>query len=255
MVSIAVYRLGLGSGIREFVKDVYRLAAETPTTNISMLLLPVKPLRDLLVGKKNYGSYRKAIRALSNRIASVINSERAYAGPVAMRFGESSFLSVIDLVSGAEVSRKFIRFNGLFKGYLPKSPIVDVRGVRLCIAVLDDILYPEVARYCAESGSSTLVDFFIPIIDIDPELVALVARLRAYENRLNVIVVGGYSNEYSIPTVIVKKDGSVADMTDDKQPEVVEVQLPPETERRAPSEISRRYYAKAIKMINDLIRS
>lgn len=249
---LVVYRLNLGVGAREFVREVYRLAVEAGPASASILPLPVKPLRDFLSGKKSYGSYRRATKTLTNKVSAAVNSERTYVGPVTMRYGENTYLSVIEAVSGSEVSRKFIRFGEEFKGYVPKSPGVSTRGVYICFLLLDDIFYPEAARYCAESGSTALVGIVPPITEFDPDLIVLAARMRAYENAVNVIVVGGYLKEYSTPTIVVRRDGSVADIASDARSEILEIELTGEFFARPRSEVMRRYYAKVIKTLNSL---
>lgn len=249
-MTVTVYRLNLGVGAREFVREVYRLAAEAGPAGASILSPPVKPLRDLIAGRKSYGSYRRVTRMLVNRISAIVGSERAYVGPVAMRYGGNTYLSVIEGNSGTEVSRKFVRFGEEFKGHVPKSPTVNIRGVNACFLVLDDLFYPEVARYCTESGSTALVGIVPPVVELDPDLVVLAARMRAYENMTNVIVVGGYLKDGSTPTVVVRKDGSIADMANDARSEILEIELAGETPARHRNEVARRHYARAIKILN-----
>lgn len=251
-VVIVVYRLNLGTGTREFVREVYKLASEASPSTATILPLPVKPLRDFLAGRKSYGSYKRVVRTLVHKISSVVTSERAYVGPVAVRYGENTFLSVFDAVSNTEVSRKFIRLGEELKGYVSKMPIVSLRGVGICFLLLDDIFYPEVARFCAESGSTTLISVFPPINNFDPDLVVLAARMRAYENKVNTIVVGGYLKDRSTPTVIIRKDGTVAEIANDPHSELLEIQLATESTTRSHSEAVRRHYAKTIKMLNSL---
>ncbi|MEM1622965.1 MAG: hypothetical protein QW780_01845 [Sulfolobales archaeon] len=248
---LAVYRLNLGVGAREFIREVCRLATEAGPSAISVLLLPLKPLRDLLVGKKSYGSYKRAVRALMKKVSAVVSSERTYMGPVAMRYGENTYLSIVEAASGTEVSRKFVRLGENFKGYVPKSPTVSVRGANMCFLIYDDIFHPEVARYCVESGSTTLVSVIPPTTELDPDLVVLAARIRAYENSVNVIVVGGYIENYSIPTAVIRRDGSVADIASDARPEVLEIELAGGTASRARNEVVRRYYARIIETLNN----
>ncbi len=251
-VTLAVYRLDLGVGAKEFAKEVYRLAAEAGPSVASVVPLPAKPLRDLLAGRKDYSSYRRVVNSLTDRVSAVVGSERVYVGPAAMRYGRNTFLSVVEAVSRSEVSRKFVKFGPEFKGYVPRSPVVDVRGVSVCFLLLDDLFYPEVSRYCAESGCSTLIGVVPPVAELDPDLVILAARMRAYENSASVVVVGGYSREYSTPTVVVKRDGSLADVAEDSRPEVLEIQLSGDRVERPRSEVVRSYYAKTIRALNSL---
>ncbi|MEM4659625.1 MAG: hypothetical protein QW741_03610 [Sulfolobales archaeon] len=249
-VVLTVYRLNLGVGTKEFIREVYRLATEAGPSGISMLLLPLKPLKDLLAGRKSYGSYKRAVRVLMNKVSAVVTSERTYVGPVVMRYGENTYLSIVEAASGTEVSRKFMRLGEDFKGYVPKSPTVVVRGTNICFLVYDDIFHPEVARYCVESGSTTLISVVPPITEVDPDLVVLAARMRAYENSVNVIVVGGYVKDRSTPTVVVKRDGSVVDIVNDARSEVLEIELAGDTASRVSNELVRKYYARIIKTLN-----
>lgn len=249
-VTVAVYRLNLGVGAREFVREVYRLAAEVGPAGASILSLPVKPLRDLLAGRKSYGSYRRVSKTLISKVSAIVGSERAYVAPVAMRYGGNTYLSVIEGNSGAEVARKFVRFGGEFKGHVPRSPILSIRGVNTCFLILDDLFYPEVARYCAESGSTALVGIVPPVVELDPDLVILAARMRAYENMASVIVVGGYLKDGSTPTVVVRRDGSIADLANDARSEIIEIELAGEAPARRRNEVVRRHYARAIKILN-----
>lgn len=251
-VTVAVYRLNLGVGAREFVREVYRLTAEAGPANASVLPLPVKPLRELLAGRKSYGSYRRVARMLIGKVSAAVGSEMVYLGPVAVRYGGNSYLSVVEGNSGAEVSRKFVRFGGDFKGHVPRTPIVDIRGVSTCFLVLDDLFYPEAARFCAEAGASALVGIVPPVVGLDPDLVVLAARMRAYENAVNVIVAGGYLKDGSAPTVVVRKDGSVADLASETRSEILEIELAGEAPARRRSEVALKHYAKAIKIINSL---
>ncbi len=251
-ITLTVYRLDLGVGAREFAKEVYRLAAEAGPSAASVVPLPTKPLRDLLAGRKDYSSYRRVIKALTDRVSAVVGSERVYVGPVAARYGRNTFLSMVEATSKSEVSRKFVRFGPEFRGYVPRSPLVDVRGVSTCFLLLDDLFYPEVSRYCVESGCSTLISVVPPVAELDPDLVTLAARVRAYENSVGVVVVGGYSRERSTPTVVVRRDGSLADVVDDSRPEVLEIQLARDRTERPRSEVVRSYYAKAIRVLNNL---
>lgn len=251
-ITLAVYRLDLGVGAREFAKEVYKLAAEAGPSVASVVPLPEKPLRDLLAGRKDYSSYRRTVRALTDRVSAVVSSERVYVGPAVVRYGRNTFLSVVEAVSKTEVSRKFVKLDPEFRGYVPRSPVVDVHGVGVCFLLLDDLLYPEVARYCAESGCSTLISIVPPIAELDPDLLILAARVRAYENSVGVVVVGGYSRGSSAPTVVVRRDGSLADVADDTRPEVLEIQLPGDRAERSGSGVVRSYYAKAIRALNSL---
>ncbi|MCX8184968.1 MAG: hypothetical protein RMI56_02285 [Sulfolobales archaeon] len=251
-VVIAVYRLNLGVGTKEFVREVYKLAIESSPASASILPLPLKPLRDFTSGRKNYGSYRRAIKTLTTKVSAVVNSERAYVGPVAMRYGGNTFLSVVEVMSGAEISRKFIKYGEGFKGHIPRLPNVIVGGISMCFLLLDDVFYPEAARYCAESGSTLLVGIFPPIADLDSELAVAAARLRAFENRVNVILLGGYVKDRSTPTVIVKRDGSVVDIADDTRSEVIEIQLTGESAIRPRSESMYKRFAKMLKILNNL---
>jgi hypothetical protein len=251
-VTIAVYRLNLGVSTREYIKELHKLFAEVGPADLSIIPLPVKIFKDLASGRKAYASYRKSIRTLLDRIPVLGSSGRVYVSPVAVQYGGNSFISVVEATTRLEVSRKFIQYGGNFKGFLPKSPGVDVFNMRICFLVLDDIMYPEVARYCSGSGSSVLVGFYPPVEMVDPELVVLAARMRAYENDTNIIVAGGYTKSESIPTLVVRRDGNVIDMTNDSQPEVLSIQLAQEVSPRPRIEALRTYYAKAIKVINSL---
>lgn len=249
-IVLTVYRLNIGVGTKEFLRELYRLATEASPTAISILPLPVKPLRDLLMGRKNYGSYKRGVRMLANKVSAIVSSERTYVGPVVVRYGENTYLSMVEATSGIEVSRKFVRFSEEFKGYVPRFPSVSVRGVSICFLVLDDIFHPEVARYCVESGSTTLVSIVPPITEVDPDLIVLAARMRAYENAVNVIVVGGYIKDRTTPTAVVRRDGSIADIASDTRSEVLEIELASDIVARLYNEAVRRYYAKIIKILN-----
>lgn len=253
-VTIAVYRLNLGVGAKEFVKEVYNLAIESSPASASILPLPLKPLRDFMSGRKNYGSYRRAIRNLIAKISAVVNSERAYVGPVVVRYGGSTFLSVVEAVSGSEISRKFVRYGSDIRGHVPRLPSVIVGNVGVCFLVLDDVFYPETARYCVESGSSLLVSVLPPLADLDPELdpelAVAAARVRAYENGVNVVLLGGYVKDHSIPTVVVRRDGSIADIADETRSEIIEIQLAGESTARPCCESMCKHFARAIKMLN-----
>ncbi|MCS7099228.1 MAG: hypothetical protein RMH84_02360 [Sulfolobales archaeon] len=250
LVAIAVYRLNLGVGTKEFVREIYDLAVESSPVSASILPLPLKPLRDFMSGRKSYGSYRRAVRNLTTKISAVVNSERAYVGPVVVRYGGNTFLSVVEAASGSEISKKFIRYGGEFRGHVPRLPNVIIGNVSVCFLILDDVFYPETARYCAESGSSLLVSVLPPIADLDPELAVAAARVRAYENGVNVVLLGGYVKDRSIPTAIVRRDGSVVDIVNEARSEVIEIQLAGESTARPCCESMRRYFVKAIKMLN-----
>lgn len=251
--TIAVYRLNLGSSSREYIRELQKLSAEVGPADLSLIPLPTKIFKDLISGRKTYASYRKAVRAILNRISALSSSGRVYVSPVAVQYGGNSFISVVEAMTGLEISRKFIQYGNNFKGFLPKSPGVEVSNIKICFLVLDDIMYPEVARYCSSSGSNVLVSFSPPLEKVDPELIVFAARMRAYENNINIIVVGGYMEGESIPTLVVRRDGTVVDVTNDSQPEVLSIQLAQEEASQRPYiEALRKYYAKAIKIMNSL---
>lgn len=252
-ITITVYRLNLGTSSREYIRELQKLSVEAGPADLSVIPLPMKTFKDFVSGKRTYTSYRKAIRAILNRISALSSSGRVYVSPVIVQYGGNSFISVFEVMTGLEVSRKFIQYGDSFKGFLPKSPGIKVSNIRICFLVLDDIMYPEVARYCSGSGSNVLVSFSLPAEEINPELIVLAARMRAYENNVNVIIVGGYTEDESIPTLVVRRDGTIVDITNDSQPEVLSIQLAQEEVSQRPYiEALRKHYAKAIKIMNNV---
>ncbi len=249
-VTLAVYRLNLGTGVREFLRELVELSRGVRQVDVSLVPLPVKPLRDLISGRKSYTSYRRSVRVALDRLATLVSSGRILAGPALLRFGNASFLSVVDAFTGQEVARKVVKLDPYCGGYTGRPPVVEVGGLRICLTVLDDILYPEVARYCTYSGASVMVSIVPPLLNLDLEVLVAASRARAVENRIHVIVVGGYSEGGLTPTVIVRSDGRTVDLASEESSEVFDVSISPTFRERRENPELRRRYVEIIREIN-----
>ncbi len=249
-VTLAVYRLNLGTGVREFLRELVELSRGVRQVDVSLVPLPLKPLRDFISGRKSYTSYRRSVRVALDRLATLVSSGKVIAGPALLRFGNASFLSVVDAFTGQEVARKVVRLDPYCGGYTGRPPVVEVSGLRVCLTVLDDILYPEVARYCTYSGVSVIVSIVPPLLDLDLEVLVAASRARAVENRVHVIVAGGYSEGGSTPTIIVRSDGKPVDLTNEGDPEVFDVSISPTSIEHRENHELRRRYLEIIKEIN-----
>jgi predicted amidohydrolase len=250
-VTLAVYRLNLGTGFREFLRELAELSRGVRQADASVIPLPVKPLRDLAAGRKSYTSYRRSVRALLERLAVLQNSSgRVLAGPALVKFGNASFLSVIDAATGQEVARKVVRLNPYCGGYTGRPPVVDVGGLRVCLILLDDILYPEVVRYCTYSGVDVVISLVPPLLDLDPEVLVATSRTRAVENRVHVIIAGGYSEGSTTPTVLVRSDGRPVDLSSEERSEVVYVSIAPSSGRTREDPELRKLYVEIVRELN-----
>lgn len=249
-VTLAVYRLNLGTGLREFLRELAELSRGVRQVDISVIPLPVKPLRDLVVGRKSYTSYRRSVKAALERLATLVSSGRALSGPALLKFGNVSFLSVVDATTGQEVARKVVRLDPYCGGYIGRPPIVEVGSLRICLTVLDDVLYPEVARYCTYSGASVMVSVVPPLLDLDPEALVAASRTRALENRIHVIVAGGYSESGTTPTVLVRSDGKPVDVSSEGKSEVIYVSISPSPSGPREDPKLRRWYAEIVRELN-----
>jgi len=253
-VTLAVYRLNLGTGFREFLRELAELSRGVRQVDVSVVPLPVKPLRDLVAGRKSYTSYRRSVRAVLERLATVVSSGRVLSGPALLKFGNTSFLSVVNATTGREVSRKVVRLDPYCGGYTGRPPVVEVGGLRICLTVLDDVLYPEVARYCTYSGASVMVGVVPPLLDLDPEVLVAASRARAVENRIHVIVAGGYSESGATPTVLVRSDGKPVDLSSEGKSEVVYVSIGPSPSEPGEDPELRKWYAEIIRELNKRAR-
>jgi hypothetical protein len=250
-VTLAVYRLNLGTGFREFLRELTELSRGVRQVDASVVPLPVKPLRDLVTGRKSYTSYRRSVRALLERLATLQSSSgRVFAGPALVKFGNASFLSVVDAVTGQEVARKVVKLNPYCGGYTGRSPLVNVGSLRICLTVLDDILYPEVVRYCTYSGADVMIGIVPPLLDLDPEVLVATSRTRAVENRIHVIVAGGYSEGGTTPTVLVRSDGRPVDLSTEERSEVVYVSIAPSSGRTREDPELRKLYVEIVRELN-----
>ena len=109
---------------------------------------------------------------------------------------------------------------------------------------------PELFRACVLKGGDAAVVVQLPTLTYrDPSLTLSLSMVRARENRLPIIGVGGYLEDGAQqPSFVVGRDGSLIESTDSLQPDIFEVEIR-KGERRMNTTLAKKYI-KLVKEVN-----
>lgn len=255
-VVLAVARMNLDVGTREFVRKTDEITQHL-SNRVSALLLspPVFPLYETLIGKRRYGNYRSNLKTLVSRLSSISRRRgiTLVLTPVLRRAGNKLYLSNVLIPSvGPPLFRgkSVIPVSSKVSGS-PNVEMITIENVNICFAILNDLEVPEVTRAYAFLGGDAIVAVSPPIITRRrPEMTLMFAATRANENDIPIIGIGGYAENGSIqqPTFIIERDGHVAEVARDAEPDIFEVEVP-SIGRRPQPEIARKY----LKFVRDYI--
>lgn len=255
-VVLAVARMNLDVGTREFVRKTDEITQHL-SNRVSALLLspPVLPLYETLIGKRRYGNYRSNLKTLVSRLSSISRRRgiTLVLTPVLRRAGNKLYLSNVLIPS---VGPPIFRGKGVIPvsskvSGSPNIEMITIENVNICFAILNDLEVPEVMRAYAFLGGDAIVAVSPPIITRRrPEMTLMLAAARASENDIPIIGIGGYAENGSIqqPTFIIERDGRVAEVARDAEPDIFEVEVP-SIGRRPQPDIARKY----LKFVRDYI--
>ena len=245
---LAVARIDLGVNIREYVKSIEE-TLDHVSNKVSALLVspPVMPLYDVLKGRRRYTSYKNNLNNLLTKVSSVARRKgiTVMLSPVLRRAGNKLYLmNVIIPPIGAPV------FRG--RGLIPLTPeissspdyeVLTIDGVNLCFSILNDIEVPEVFRICLFRKGDAVVAVNPPLLTRrNPDLTLYMAMVRARENKIPIIGVGGYAEGGNVqqPTFIIRSDGRIAEISDTPEPNIFEIEVPA-TGRLLNPDLARKY--------------
>ena len=245
---LAVARIDLGVSVREYVRLVEE-TAEHLSNRVTTLIAspPIKPLHEVLIGRRRYGSYRNNLNTLLNKLATLSRRRgiTLILSPVLRRAGNKLYITnVIIPPVGLPIftGREIVPIaNGVSSG--PEYEVLKMGDVNLCFSLLKDLEVPEVCRMCLFKRGDAIVVVNPPVItDRDPEMTLSLAMARARENRLPLIGVGGYAEAGSIqqPTYIIRSDGKLIEVSESPEPNIFEVEIPP-TGKLYNLDLTRRY--------------
>ncbi len=245
---LAVARIDLGVSVREYVKLVEE-TAEHLSNRVTTLITspPVKPLHEVLVGRRRYSSYRNNLNTLLNKL-SYLSRGRGITlilSPVLRRAGNKLYITNVILPPvGLPIftGREIVPATSIVSSG-PEYEVLKMGSINLCFSILNDLEVPEVCRMCLFKRGDAIVTVNPPLItDRDPEMTLSLAIARARENRLPLIGVGGYVEAGSIqqPTYIVRSDGKLAEVSESPEPNIFEVEIPP-TGKVYNLDLTRRY--------------
>ncbi len=253
--SVAVIRLDLGSSSRKYTEAVSEVLNQV-SNNVSILLTlsPVRPLHDFLNDRRTYPNYRNFVKSVNKKLMNVARRRGAsiVVTPVIRKGGDKVFLSTSVMPPLGQPLFKagnIVPINN--KVSFNKSPeILSMGGVKLCFTYLEELEMPEVARICKFLGGDAVVTVNPPLLsERDPELTLKLGVVRAVENNIPIIGLGGYLTDGRIqqPTFLINSSGEVVDFYNDYEPAVFEVEVE-RLERAARLDLIRKY----LKLIREL---
>jgi len=232
---LAVARIDLGVGVKEYVRLVEETAEHLSNRVMTLITSPpVKPLHEVLVGRRKYSSYRNNLNTLLNKLSYLSQNQgiTLILSPVLRRAGNKLYITNVILppvglpiFTGREIVPAT---SSISSG--PEYEVLKIGSINLCFSILNDLEIPEVCRMCLFKKGDAIVAVNPPLItDRDPEMTLSLAIARARENRLPLIGVGGYTEAGSVqqPTYIVRSDGKLAEVSESPEPNIFEVEISP----------------------------
>ena len=247
-VTIAVARVNLGTSLREYlnaVSDTLKELSKSSTTAV-IIPTPVNPLKDIITGRKRYSSYKNFLNVLLARLGNLSRrfSRTLIVSPIIRRAGNRVYLmnAIVPPLGNPIFKGKTVTsFEGLVSG-ANDIDLITIEDINMCFIILNDLEVPEVFRVCKLKGGDAVVTIQPPAITYrDPNLTLLIAAVRARENNIPVIGAGGYMSEgIQQPSFVINRDGSVADSSNELEPDIFEVEIKG-SERRINIALARKY--------------
>ncbi|OYT47010.1 MAG: hypothetical protein B6U85_06320 [Desulfurococcales archaeon ex4484_42] len=257
VISLAVVRINLGTSIKEYIAMTSESLKEISRSNAIAVILPalVTPLRDFIYGRRRYNSYRNHLNILLSKINALTRKygKIVILTPVLRRAGNKIYITniIIPPIGGPIHKGKTITsINNIISGGNDLE-LINIEDINLCFIILDDLEIPELFRACVLKGGDAAVVVQLPTLTYrDPSLTLSLSMVRARENRLPIIGVGGYLEDGAQqPSFVVGRDGSLIESTDSLQPDIFEVEIR-KGERRMNTTLAKKY----IKLVKELIQ-
>lgn len=254
--TVAVVRLDLSSSSRIYAESVDEVL-EHISSNVTLLLClsSVNNLYDFISGRRRYNNYRNYVRNITKKLLSIAKRRGVsiVITPIIRKGGDKAYFStgiIPPLGQPLFKAGNILPINN--KVSSNKVPeVFEVSNVRLCFTYLKELEVPEVARICKFLGSDAIVAVNPPLLtERDPELTLKLGVVRAIENNIPLIGLGGYLSDKRLqqPTFLVNSSGEVVDFYNDYEPAVFEVEIE-RLHRSARLDLTRKYL-KLIKEIS-----
>ena len=257
VISLAVVRINLGTSIKEYIAMTSESLKEISRSNAIAVILPalVTPLRDFIYGRRRYNSYRNHLNILLSKINALTRKygKIVILTPVLRRAGNKIYITniIVPPIGGPIHKGKTITsINNIISGGNDLE-LINIEDINLCFIILDDLEIPELFRACVLKGGDAAVVVQLPTLTYrDPSLTLSLSMVRARENRLPIIGVGGYLEDGAQqPSFVVGRDGSLIESTDSLQPDIFEVEIR-KGERRMNTTLAKKY----VKLVKELIQ-
>jgi predicted amidohydrolase len=255
-VGIAVLHLDLGLNSRAYVNAVSDITEDLKKAGAGLIILPppIQPLRDFIVGKRKFQSYKSYLNSLLSKLLDV-SSKTHYSilvSPVLKRAGNRLYMTSALIKPLREIvfkGKKMVSYaNAIDVGR--DVELIDLGTIRLCNLILNDIEYSELARVCALRGADVIISVQPPTLTMmNQEVLISLSISRAYENGIPLISLGGYVGQViQQPTFFIKSDGSIADMANTFEVDAFVAEIPRKEVVFAKEALARKY----IKLFNDI---
>lgn len=230
---MAVVRLDLGSSSRRYAEAIDEVLGQiSDSVSILLTLSLVSPLNDFLNGYRRYPNYKSFMKSVNKKLLSVARrrSVSIIVTPVIRKGGDKAYLSTgVMSPLGQPLYRASNTVPVGDRISSNKNPeVLQVGGVKFCFTYIKELEIPEVGRICKFLGSDAIVAVNPPLLtERDPELTLKLGVVRAVENNVPIIGLGGYLTEKKIqqPTFLVSSSGEVIDFYNDYEPAVFEVEV------------------------------
>jgi len=255
VISLAVVRINLGTSIKEYIAMTSESLKEIARSNAMAVILPalVNPLRDFIYGRRRYNSYRNHLNILLSKLNALTRryGKIVILSPVLRRAGNKIYITniIIPPIGGPiHKGKTLTSINNVISGGNDLE-LINIEDINLCFILLDDLEIPELFRACVLKGGDAAIVVQLPTLTYrDPTLTLSLSMVRARENRLPVIGVGGYLEDGAQqPSFVIGRDGSLIESTDSLQPDIFEVEIR-KGERRVNTTLAKKY----IKLIKEL---
>ncbi|MEM0474265.1 MAG: hypothetical protein QXV93_03100 [Zestosphaera sp.] len=254
--TVAVVRLDLSSNSRMYAESIDEVL-EHISSNVTLLLClsSVNSLHDFISGRRKYNNYRNYVRNITKKLINVARKRKVsiVITPIIRKGGDKAHFStgiIPPLGQPLFKAGNILPIND--KILANKTPeLFEVGGIKLCFIYLKELEVPEVARICKFLGSDTIVAVNPPLLtERDPELTLKLGVVRAVENNIPLVGLGGYlsNRREQQPTFLINSSGKVVDFYNDYEPAVFEVEIE-RLDRSVRLDLVRRYF-KLIKEIS-----
>ncbi|MGC8974949.1 MAG: hypothetical protein ACP5KB_01975 [Thermoprotei archaeon] len=230
---VAVVRLDLSSTSRMYAEAIDEVL-EQISSNVALLLCLslVNSLYDFFSGRRKYNNYRNYVRNITKRLLNVARKRGVsiMITPLIRKGGDKAHFStgmIPPLGQPVFKAGNILAINDkISSNKVPE--VFEVGGIRLCFTYLKELEVPEVARICKFLGSDAIIAVNPPLLtERDPELTLKLGVVRAVENNIPLVGLGGYlsSKKLQQPTFLVNSSGEVVDFYNDYEPAVFEVEI------------------------------